>query len=268
MADVREAKIDELVPDRKNANKGTQAGLRALDKSLRDFGAGRSILIDKDGEIIAGNKTTERAADLGIDDVIIVPTDGTKLVAVQRTDLDLDTDPEARQLAYADNRIAEIDLEWDYEQVDFDLEQGVDLEWLGFDLEQEPRDENRGVLNERFIIPPFTILDTRQGYWLDRKRAWLDLGIEPELGRIANAMGDSMHFKGSTQARRTNITAGLSPSMFDPVLCEVAYRWFCPPGGSIINPTAGESVYGIVAGYLGYPYKGVELRLEQIISNR
>ena len=127
---VREGKISELTPDRRNANKGTQAGLRALDQSLRQLGAGRSILIDKDGEIIAGNKTTERAADLGLEDVIIVQTDGTKLVAVQRTDLDLDTDPEARQLAYADNRIAELDLEWDYEQVDFDLEQGVDLEWL------------------------------------------------------------------------------------------------------------------------------------------
>ena len=59
---VREAKIDELITDRKNANKGTQAGLRALDKSLRDLGAGRSILVDKHGEIIAGNKTTEKAA--------------------------------------------------------------------------------------------------------------------------------------------------------------------------------------------------------------
>jgi hypothetical protein len=124
-------KISDLTPDRKNANKGTQAGLRALDKSLRDLGAGRSILVDKHGEIIAGNKTVERAADLGFEDVIMVKTDGTKLVAVQRTDLDLETDPEARQLAYADNRIAEIDLDWDYEQVDFDLADGVDLEWLG-----------------------------------------------------------------------------------------------------------------------------------------
>ncbi|MHC4361440.1 MAG: ParB N-terminal domain-containing protein, partial [Planctomycetota bacterium] len=78
---VREGKIEELTPDRRNANKGTQPGLRALDKSLRELGAGRSILVDKNGEIIAGNKTTERAADIGIEDVIIVPTDGTKLVA-------------------------------------------------------------------------------------------------------------------------------------------------------------------------------------------
>jgi len=56
-------------------------------------------------------------------------------------------------------------------------------------------------------------------------------------------------------------------SVMDPVLCELAYRWFSPPGGHVINPTAGESVYGIVAGYLGYTYQGVELRLEQIADN-
>ena len=56
-------------------------------------------------------------------------------------------------------------------------------------------------------------------------------------------------------------------SIFDPVLCELAYRWFCPPGGHIVNPTAGESVYGIVAGVLGYTYEGVEIRPEQIAAN-
>ena len=125
--------IDELTPDPKNANRGTQSGLRALDRSLRDLGAGRSVLVDKHGTIIAGNKTIERAADLGIDEVIIVDTDGTQLVAVRRTDLDLETDPKARELAYADNRIAELDLDWNMEQVELDLADGVDLEWLQMD---------------------------------------------------------------------------------------------------------------------------------------
>jgi hypothetical protein len=64
-----------------------------------------------------------------------------------------------------------------------------------------------------------------------------------------------------------NVSEMTGTSIFDPVLCEVAYRWFCPPGGLVVNPTAGESVYGIVAGYLGYAYQGVELRPEQISSN-
>jgi len=114
MTEIRKAKLAELTPDAHNANQGTPRGLNLLDKSLSQYGAGRSILVDKAGRIIAGNKTAERAADLGIDDVLIVPTDGTQLVAVQRTDLDL-TDPasQARALALYDNRTSELDLAWD-----------------------------------------------------------------------------------------------------------------------------------------------------------
>ena len=60
---------------------------------------------------------------------------------------------------------------------------------------------------------------------------------------------------------------GSGTSIFDPVLCEIAYRWFCPPGGSILDPFAGGSVRGIVAGVLGNAYTGVDLRAEQIAAN-
>lgn len=120
-------KVTDLLPDERNANKGTARGMSELDKSLRQNGAGRSILIDKAGRIIAGNKTAERAADIGLSEVIVVQTDGTKLVAVQRTDLDLEADPRARELAYADNRVAQLDLEWDIEQLLADMEAGIDL---------------------------------------------------------------------------------------------------------------------------------------------
>ena len=120
------AKLRDLTPDSENANRGTERGRYALETSLRKYGAGRSILIDREGRIIAGNKTAETAADVGIDDVIIVQTDGRQLVAVQRTDLDLDS-KEARELAYADNRVAELDLSFDPEQVLADLQAGVDL---------------------------------------------------------------------------------------------------------------------------------------------
>jgi hypothetical protein len=64
-------KLSDLTPDKANANKGTQRGLKALDKSLRQYGAGRSILIDRKGRVIAGNKTLERSVDIGLEDVII-----------------------------------------------------------------------------------------------------------------------------------------------------------------------------------------------------
>lgn len=69
--------------------------------------------------------------------------------------------------------------------------------------------------------------------------------------------------------------AGLDPdsvaasgtSIFDPVLCELAYRWFCPPGGSILDPFAGGSVRGVVASHLGRKYLGIDLRPEQVAAN-
>ncbi len=139
------AKLSDLTPDASNANKGTERGRYALEASLRKYGAGRSILVDRQGRIIAGNKTAETAADVGIDDVIIVQTDGRQLVAVQRTDLDLDS-KEARELAYADNRVAELDLSFDPEQVLADLGAGVDLSafWR--------RDELDALLTGLFVI--------------------------------------------------------------------------------------------------------------------
>jgi ParB-like chromosome segregation protein Spo0J len=123
---VRQAKVSDLTPDDRNANKGTERGLKALDHSLRQYGAGRSILLDKAGRIIAGNKTTQGAADIGLEDVIIVQTDGTKLVAVQRTDLDLN-DKKARELALWDNRVGELDLAWDIDELLASVADGVDL---------------------------------------------------------------------------------------------------------------------------------------------
>lgn len=137
MAEAKQVKLAELKPDMKNANTGTERGSYALTRSLQDLGAGRSILLDRDGRIIAGNKTWEKAGELGFDDVIIVETDGRQLVAVKRTDLDLEDDPEnrARLMAYADNRVAELDLHFDPEVLKGDVADGVDL--TGFWTETE-----------------------------------------------------------------------------------------------------------------------------------
>lgn len=104
--------IKDLIPDNKNANRGTDRGRQAVRDSLENLGAGRSILIDRKGRVIAGNKTLEGAKAAGLEDVIVIQTDGSKIVAVQRTDLELD-DPVARELAVADNRTAQLGLEWD-----------------------------------------------------------------------------------------------------------------------------------------------------------
>lgn len=134
---MKASKISDLTPDSRNANKGTEHGSRLLEKSLRELGAGRSILADRNGNVIAGNKTLETASAIGMDDIIIVPSDGTKLIVVQRTDLDIDS-KQGRELALADNKVSQENLDFD-EQVIAELadEFGIDAHDWGFDIEQE-----------------------------------------------------------------------------------------------------------------------------------
>jgi DNA modification methylase len=116
------------------------------------------------------------------------------------------------------------------------------------------------ILRDTFIEPPFSVLDTKSGSWQSRKRQWIHKGIKSEIGR--NAV--SIHM--DTTAKDNNTADYVS--VFDPALCEVVYKWFCPAGGSVLDPFAGGSVRGIVAQYLGYYYTGIDIRVEQIASNR
>lgn len=131
------------------------------------------------------------------------------------------------------------------------------------DLVTRPELKDRPVLSEAYLIPPFTILDSRSGYWQARKRWWKSLGIESELGRehvelFSPALGKyvpTLPNQGKT-------------SIFDPVLAETLYRWFCPPDGVVLDPFAGGSVRGIVAGKLELSYLGVDLAQIQVDANR
>lgn len=137
--------------------------------------------------------------------------------------------------------------------------------------------EKNALLRDKFIEPPFSILDTKTGDWQRRKRQWKELGIESEKGReeklLGNGSGNSDEQDNDFSERYgRKITNGVgifdnATSIFDPALCELMYRWFCPPGGKILDSFAGGSVRGIVANYLGYKYTGVELRNEQVQSN-
>lgn len=129
---VKKIKIADLIQDQNNANLHTERGTYMVSRSLERLGAGRSILIDKDNEIIAGNLTTEQAADRGIEEVIVIETDGRQLVAVKRIDMDLD-DPAtgAREMAYADNRAAQISINFDADTIAADIAAGFDYsDWF------------------------------------------------------------------------------------------------------------------------------------------
>lgn len=143
--EIERKKIDDFTQDDNNANIGTERGRALLETSMENLGAGRSILVDKNGKIIAGNKTHEVAGAIGIEDVLVVKTDGNKLVVVQREDLDLDDETGlARQLAYADNRVSQIDLNFDPEVVLGDIERGLDVSdfWFEWEIAEAFKHEN------------------------------------------------------------------------------------------------------------------------------
>lgn len=127
------------------------------------------------------------------------------------------------------------------------------------------------TLFDKFLIPPFSTLDRRQGYWQNRKRLWLRLGIKSELGRQEHLAFNINSFDADKDVaiRHGETQDGKAPStsVFDPVLCELAYKWFTPPMGRILDPFAGGSVRGIVASYLGFGYTGIDIRKEQIEAN-
>lgn len=120
--------ISELKFDDKNFNKHTEFGMSLLEKSLKEHGAGRSILIDKDNNIIAGNGIIEAAGQAGLENVKIVETTGDEIVAVKRTDVSLDSE-EGREMALADNATAAVDLAWDDETIKTELDEDIAKEW-------------------------------------------------------------------------------------------------------------------------------------------
>lgn len=137
-------------------------------------------------------------------------------------------------------------------------------------------EDNPIALIDRCIVPPFSMLDARQGYWQKRKREWIALGIRGEEGRGEEspvpsdgsvAKLDGLTWRSTGFMAEVMTDRGGGTSIFDPVLCEITYQWFCPPGGHILDPFAGESTKGIVATTLGFDYTGIELRLEQVLAN-
>lgn len=118
-------------------------------------------------------------------------------------------------------------------------------------------------LRDRFGIPPFTTLDTRQGYWQDRKREWTAI--------VGGAEGrpDGLTFDGGGTGEFADAMAEQpQTSIFDPVVCEAAVRWWSPPDGTIYDPFAGGPVRGLVSAILGRRYIGVDLSMTQIHHNR
>jgi ParB-like chromosome segregation protein Spo0J len=284
--------VDELIPHANNARTHSAAQIAQIAASIKEFGWTNPVLTDADNGIIAGHGRVLAARALGYESVPCIEL--SHLSAAQK-----------RAYVIADNRLAE-NAGWDDELLALELgalrEQDFDLELTGFDAEAlaallDGEDDDGGgadapgasaSLADRFLIAPFSVLDGRRGWWRDRKAAWLARGIDSGAGRA-----DNLVFSGSSQpgvaykaknayeaevgrtvtwaefeAARPDVYKLTSTSIFDPVLCELAYLWFCPPGATVLDPFAGGSVRGITAALLGRSYVGCDLSEKQVEANR
>ena len=137
---------------------------------------------------------------------------------------------------------------------------------FGYDI----RPPSKGVVFDSFVIPPFSVLNARDGFWRKRKRMWEAFGIKGEIGR-----NDTLTYTGAAKSLDyyrvkegiKNKSDEIGTSVFDSTLTELMYTWFCPKRGQIIDPFAGGSVRGVVASLLGFDYWGCDLRQEQIDAN-
>lgn len=265
--------VADLVPYARNSRTHSPEQVARVAASIREFGFLNPVIVDSTGMIIAGHCRVMAAQKLGLESVPCV--DASHLTEAQK-----------RAYVLADNRLA-LDAGWDDEMLRIELQDlatgGFDLELTGFtdaeikdltlldekDEAASPYGDGKGSkqLLARFIEPPVSIIDTRSGRWSERRQNWIDMGVNRGAGRGDEALTEDTKKHGKIFSE--NITgADLSQtSLFDPVLCELAYLWFSPAGGQVVDPFCGGPPRGIVASALGRAYTGFDIRAEQVEAN-
>ena len=185
-SEVPTMSVEALIPYARNSRTHSEDQVAQIAASIREFGFTNPVLVDGKGGIIAGHGRVLAAKSLGLASVPVLVLDHL-------------TEAQRRAYVIADNKLA-LNAGWDEDVLRAEIEalgEGFDLDLLGFDddeldalinphdAEAEPGDTPTGAgsLAERFGIPPFSVLNAREGWWQDRKRAWLALGIQSELGR-------------------------------------------------------------------------------------
>lgn len=247
--------LDEIKEYENNPRQNDEA-VEYVANSIKEFGFRNPIILDKDNVIIAGHTRYKASQQLKLKEV----------PCIYANDL---TKEQVKAFRLADNRVGEI-AEWDDDLLKIELDDILDIDMsdLGFDdidLEEvydEPKEkEAHDKLTNQFIIPPFSVFDRKAGYWLERKRAWEGIGIKSEKGRedVTVIMNTDKDYWNDSFTE---------VSVFDPVICEVIYKWFNIDNGKIYDCFAGGSVRGIVAEYLGYDYTGIDLRQKQVEANK
>lgn len=242
---IEKVKLDQLSETKNNPRQISKKDFAILKKSLTEFPEMqeiREIVVDENYTILGGHQRVKAMLANGQKEATVKVVEGL-------------SEEQKRQFVIKDNiSNGEWDMdilanEWDDEPLD---------EW-GLNI-PAPDIGEAGSLGRDFIMSPFSVLDTRTKVWQNRKKIWSNL-FQSEKGRK-----EDLAFGGGLGER---YGGGVSDtSIFDPVLCELMYRWFGKVGGEVLDPFAGGSVRGIVAGCLGMKYFGNDLSSTQITENR
>ena len=256
-------KVNDLVPMDTNPRKISEAKRMKLIESLQKFNLVDLPVIDTDNTVVSGHQRLRALQAIGR---------GDEEIEVRMPNRHL-TDQELKQY----NLLANSHFgEWDSElleefTMDMDLgEWGLSMDDFNLPDSKENIDDktmgkkDSAPLIDSFIIPPYSILDTRQGYWMERKQKWRELindnGESREGGLYRLNGKDPVSIKLAAQNNGV--------SLLDPVLAEVLIHWFALPKCKIFDPFAGDTVFGYLAGATGNYFTGIELRQEQADHNR
>jgi hypothetical protein len=260
-------KLSSIKPNPDNPRLIKDDKFYKLVESIKTFGEKmmplRPIVIDENKIILGGNMRFKALKELRYKEV---PTSWVK----SANDL---TEAQKKEFIIKDN----VGFgSWDFDSLANDWD-GVLLEEWGLDMPNWEMDDFEGMedkkegeknesksLNSRFIVPPFSILDTRQGYWQNRKRYWKEL-INDNGESRENTLGNSGEVYKEFTTGFKNMAVNVS--ILDPVLAELSNFWFGIKKGKTFDCFAGDSVFGFVSDALGNYFTGIELRQEQADLN-
>jgi len=180
---VERRPLDGLIPYARNARTHSDAQVAQIAASMKEWGWTNPVLVDEAGGIIAGHGRVLAARLLGFDEAPVMVAEGW-------------TETQKQAYVLADNKLA-LNAGWDDDLLSLEirdlLDSGFDVGLAGFsdeeiaDLLNSDADVNVGIgagaLAEKFMIPPFSVLNAREGWWQERKAQWIGIGIRSELGR-------------------------------------------------------------------------------------
>ena len=253
---VSQTEIEDLIPYASNSRTHSDEQVAQIAASIKEFGFNNPILLDGDKGIIAGHGRLLAARKLSLDKV---PTIELKHL----------TENQRKAYVIADNKLA-LNADWDMDLLALEMgdlkDEGFDLSLIGFDdneLVNMFNDDNEGEqsragnMKSDFGVPPFSVLNAREGDWQARKKNWMAL------------IGDNGESREATLGAKDGLLGKINNgvSILDPAMAELVVKWFGVPGGLAFDPFAGDSVFGYVAGSCGMKFQGVELRKEQADLN-